>query len=138
MRIDFNVRNEPLSDLRVRQAIAHALDKELIAKNAWFGLAKVARSCIRSAVTWAHNPNVKQYAYDPGIANRILDEAGYAKDKTGMRFKLRILYDVTRSEFASVAETAGPLLGTWESTRRLLEQIWPHLTRRKETGILTW
>ena len=71
----FNVTAEPLSDARVRQAIAYAIDREAIVKELLLGQARVAHAILPEQ-SWAYSPG-QVYNYDPARAKQILDEAGY-------------------------------------------------------------
>ena len=86
----FNLRNPPLSNKSVRQAIAYAMDKDAIYNLALAGEANIARSILTANTTWAFNPKVTDYTYDPKKANELLDKAGYPRGSDGMRFKMRI------------------------------------------------
>jgi peptide/nickel transport system substrate-binding protein len=100
----FNLKDsKPLGDLRVRQAIAHAIDKTFIAEKGYFGLSRPAISPIPSNLGWAHNPKVQTYAHDPAKAAALLDEAGYPTTK-GERMSLRLAYDPANSAVNKAAE----------------------------------
>jgi peptide/nickel transport system substrate-binding protein len=73
--LNFNVTAEPLSDARVRQAIAYAIDREAIVKELLLGQARVANSILPEQ-SWAYSPG-QVYTYDPAKAQQILDDAGY-------------------------------------------------------------
>lgn len=103
-RMDFNIRKGPLSDVRVRQAIDYALDKNEILQKAMYGIGKVATGSIPSAAKWAYNPNVPRYELNLTMANRLLDDAGYLKGSDGMRFKTSLTYDLALPEFSKTAE----------------------------------
>jgi ABC-type transport system substrate-binding protein len=77
--LSFNVTAEPLSDVRVRQAIAYAIDREAIVKELLLGQAHVANSILPEQ-SWAYAPG-QVYTYDPSKAQQILDEAGYKAGK---------------------------------------------------------
>jgi peptide/nickel transport system substrate-binding protein len=81
-----NTRDPILKDVRVRQAIAYAVDRKQIIHYLMGDMAHEANSVLPPQ-HWAYDPNAKDYHYDPAAANRILDEAGYAK-KNGYRFQL--------------------------------------------------
>lgn len=66
----------PLTDVRVRRAIAHAIDREAITKNLVGKGAAVQKSlCV--PVQFGCETDVKQYEYDPEKAKKLLAEAGY-------------------------------------------------------------
>ncbi|MCG5236797.1 ABC transporter substrate-binding protein [Xanthobacter oligotrophicus] len=85
---DLNVENPYLKDVRVRQAIAHAVDKAALAKVVWFGYGKPAVSPIPSTLTAFHDPSVPTYPFDPKKAEALLDEAGFKRGTDGVRFAL--------------------------------------------------
>ncbi|MEO6723695.1 MAG: ABC transporter substrate-binding protein [Blastocatellia bacterium] len=86
-----NLTRAPLSDLKVRQAIAHAIDLQFIVDKINFGQARAATGPISSLLAWAYNPNVTRYDRDIALANRLLDEAGYKRGADGTRFHLKTL-----------------------------------------------
>jgi len=73
--LSFNVTAEPLSDARVRQAIAYAIDRQAIVKELLLGQARVANSILPEQ-SWAYSPG-QVYEFNPEKAKQILDEAGY-------------------------------------------------------------
>ncbi|MFG1242742.1 ABC transporter substrate-binding protein [Xanthobacter sp. V7C-4] len=85
---DLNVENPYLKDVRVRQAIAHAVDKAALSKVVWFGYGKPAVSPIPSTLTAFHDPSVPTYPFDPKKAEALLDEAGFRRGPDGVRFAL--------------------------------------------------
>ena len=87
-----NTERELLKDKRVRQAIAYAMQRQFIIDNIWFGYGKPATGPMSSnfAPAGLYSGDVKTYESEDGveIANKILDEAGYAKDADAVRFEL--------------------------------------------------
>ena len=81
--LDFSFKNPILAKLAVRQAFAHAIDKEAIAK-ALGGYPSPIDTVVVPIFSFS-NPNVPKYAYDPAVANKILDDAGYKKGSDGIR-----------------------------------------------------
>jgi peptide/nickel transport system substrate-binding protein len=73
-----------LLDLRVRQAIAHAIDKQTIVRRVIAGLATPADTLSVSPETdWSPKiPDGQRFDFDIAKANQILDQAGY-KDTNG-------------------------------------------------------
>jgi peptide/nickel transport system substrate-binding protein len=87
-REDFLILNEkhkPLDDVRVRQAICQAIDREAIVKAVLFGNGQVANSFIPGGALYYNkdNPTCK---YDPDGAKKLLADAG----ASGLNFKLLI------------------------------------------------
>jgi len=69
-------------DVRTRQALLYALDREAIVESIAFGLGEVAHSTV-PPISWAHNPdNEPRYEYNPEKAMELLEEAGW-KDEDG-------------------------------------------------------
>ena len=73
--LGFNTANPQLEDLRVRQAIAHAIDKELIVEVFLQGLAEPAVVPIPPTVRFAAEL-AEPFPYDPDRARALLAEAG--------------------------------------------------------------
>lgn len=82
----FNLRDPILKDIRVRQALAYAIDRRPILQYLWRGFAQPAASVL-PVQSWAYTSAVSLYNYDPAKARQILDEAGYAPVQ-GVRFHL--------------------------------------------------
>lgn len=74
------VNNESLSDLRVRQAIAHAIDKQKIVDNLLQGHGKIMNSLFAEGHKY-YDPEIKSVAYDPEKAKELLAEAGWDSSK---------------------------------------------------------
>jgi peptide/nickel transport system substrate-binding protein len=89
----FNYNNEILRDRRVRLAIAHALDLKALLNTVYYGYGEVSPSPISVALPKFYNPKIQARKFDPALAERLLDEAGYKKGPDGTRFKLRLTYN---------------------------------------------
>jgi peptide/nickel transport system substrate-binding protein len=90
MYLSCNTQDKVLSDRRVRQAIAYAVDRAAIVKYLRRGLAREATGLMPSQA-WAYEPGIKTYPYDPARAKQLLDEAGYRDpDGDGPLTRLRI------------------------------------------------
>jgi peptide/nickel transport system substrate-binding protein len=84
--LGFNLRDPILKDVRVRQAIAYALDRRPMIDYLWRGQAQAARSILPQQ-SWAYNGNVPRYDHDPATARSLLDAAGYPA-VNGVRFHI--------------------------------------------------
>ena len=71
----FNFNNDKFKDVRVRQALAYAINREEIVKYKLKGLARLANSLI-SPNNYFHNDQARNYAYDPNKAKELLKQAG--------------------------------------------------------------
>ncbi|HBZ83810.1 MULTISPECIES: glutathione ABC transporter substrate-binding protein [Brevibacillus] len=95
--IGFNVTKKPFDDVRVRQAVAHAIEKEAIVKGVYNNVGTEAVSSMSPKVI-GYNPNLEDYKYDVNEAKSLLAAAGYANG-----FKTSIVTD-DRKERMNVAE----------------------------------
>jgi peptide/nickel transport system substrate-binding protein len=83
----FNTRDPILKDVRVRQAIAFAIDRNLIIQTLDRGHARIAFSLLPDT-HWAWTGDVEHYDCDPARAEQLLDEAGYPRGANGIRLHL--------------------------------------------------
>ena len=82
-----NLRDPILRDVRVRQAVALAINRAPIIESLWHGMARPANS-ILPPQHWAYFAGAHSYLYDPAAAARLLDEAGYPVRADGVRLHL--------------------------------------------------
>ena len=85
--ITFNVQDGVLRDVRVRQAIAFAMNRPLIIHSLWRDRARLAESLLPPE-HWAWTGDVQQYPHDPAKARALLDAAGWRPGKDGIRLRL--------------------------------------------------
>ena len=85
----FNTKRGPTSDVRVRQAIAYAVDRNFIVKALFLNTSQPALTGIHPDSPF-YDPSVPAYNVDIDKANKILDDAGYKRGNDGMRFKLTV------------------------------------------------
>ena len=79
--VRFNNTNSVFKDIRLRQAVSHAIDRQALIAGTQFGLARLA-SCMFPEDHWCHNPNLKPVTYDPDLSKSLLKEAGYGSGLT--------------------------------------------------------
>lgn len=89
-----NTRSAPYSDVRVRRALAHAIDRAYIRDNVLPGMAKVMIGPVPPSSPLS-NKALADYAFDPARANALLDEAGFARNADGHRFDFRLLWSAS-------------------------------------------
>lgn len=87
----FNTAKKPLSDVQVRKAIAHSIDKNFITKALMGGFATVSDGPLVASSPFAVTDLVR-YPLDLKKAGEMLDAAGYKAGANGERFKLTIDY----------------------------------------------
>ncbi len=94
--LGYNLRNPLFSDRRVRQALTSAIDKKEIVQGVLLGMGQVARGPYKPG-TWAYDPHIHDFDYDPARAVRLLAEAGWQRngdgimEKNGRPFQFTIL-----------------------------------------------
>jgi len=82
----FNLRDPILGDVRVRHALAYAIDRRPMIQYLWRGFAQPAYSEL-PVQSWAYEGDVPRYEHNPQRARQILDTAGY-RAVNGVRFHL--------------------------------------------------
>lgn len=92
--------NSPYYDLKVRQAIWHAVDSEATANAIGYGYWKPMIQ-VTLPDCWTYNPNVKGYPYNPEKAKELLTEAGYAE---GFQTTLIGQTDPAHQEFLTIVQ----------------------------------
>ena len=95
--LGYNLRRPPFDDVRVRKALAHAINKEELIEGVLLGLGQVATGPYKPG-TWVYNPDVKRYPYSPEKALEMLAEAGWTDtdgdgilDKEGKAFSFTLM-----------------------------------------------
>jgi peptide/nickel transport system substrate-binding protein len=92
--VDFNMRRDPMKNLKVRQALFEAIDRARIVQDVYQGMANKAVNAIPNQFRSLHDPSIdynKTYPYDPRNAGALLDESGYPL-KNGKRFSIELTY----------------------------------------------
>jgi peptide/nickel transport system substrate-binding protein len=77
--LTINTTSPPLDNVKVRQAIAYAIDRQSMIQNLLRGYGKIAHSIIPEE-SWSYSPG-QTYSYDPAMAKKLLSEAGVRIDK---------------------------------------------------------
>lgn len=75
IRLNMNTQRPPFDDVRVRQAIGYAIDREEISQGVFLGTAPIARSLVPSEAL-GYTEEFDVYDYDPERARELLAEAG--------------------------------------------------------------
>ena len=95
--LGYNLTKPLFQDLRVRQAISYAINKQELIDGVLLGLGHVATGPYKPD-TWVYNANVKRYDYNPDMSRSLLAEAGWADsdgdgilDKDGKKLAFTII-----------------------------------------------
>jgi peptide/nickel transport system substrate-binding protein len=80
--LTLNTTAGPTSDVRVRQALAYAIDKNAIINDILKGTGVPATGPVPSVIDYAYKKDVQTYDYDPDKAKQLLSDAGYANGFT--------------------------------------------------------
>jgi peptide/nickel transport system substrate-binding protein len=75
--LGFNLTKPLWQDVKVRQAIAHAINKKAIVDNIYYGTGIPAVNPM-PPILWGYNKNIKDYEYSPEKAMQLLKEADFA------------------------------------------------------------
>ncbi len=91
-----------LSDLRVRQALAHGIDKQTIIDTVYGSDAAYLCDDVFPSNHWSHSENVQVYDYNPEKAKSLLEEAGFVMNPSTGYFEkdgktLHLTFDMSTS-----------------------------------------
>jgi peptide/nickel transport system substrate-binding protein len=112
----YNMSRKPLDNVKVRQALAHAVDYEAIRTVVLQGQGvSTGSSPIPPVLKDFVNPALKEYTYDTTLAKQLLTEAGYTADAGG-KFPLTFtmiysLQDAVTSQWASMVKDGAAKAG---------------------------
>lgn len=112
----FNLEHPLLRDVRVRQAVAHALDREEIVQFKFRATATLARNLIPPG-HWAEATDSRAWTHDRARAAALLDEAGLLPDSNGCRAELTIKTSANRFRRSVATVMAGHLTAVGLCTR---------------------
>ncbi|MCA0991980.1 ABC transporter substrate-binding protein [Guptibacillus hwajinpoensis] len=113
--VGFNTKSAHFDDPKVRQALAHAVDKESIVTSILGEYGNIADDIFPSK-HWSHSPDLPIYDFDTAKSEQLLEEAGYEKNSEG-------IYERDGNELSFMMEVP---TGTKEREKSavLLKQMW--------------
>lgn len=94
--LSYNVQKKPLDDVKVRQALTYAVNKDAIIKAVYQGAGVAAKNLIPPTM-WGYNDDVQDYTYDPEKAKALLKEAGLEKVSPSTCGRCRYNVRITRT-----------------------------------------
>lgn len=118
---NINTRNAPYSNVKVRQALAHAIDRGYIRDNVLPGMAQNMLGPIPPSLP-LYNKELKDYAFDPARANELLDEAGFKRGADGTRFNFRLVWSASDIRVTKMGDIIAQSLAT-VGIRTLLQPL---------------
>ena len=93
-----NHTKPPFDNVLARQAVLHALDRQLIIDAAFLGEGKVQVGPLASTTRYFDDEATAKYPYDPEKAKELLDEAGFPAGSGGTRFSIELIVANANSE----------------------------------------
>lgn len=97
--LSFNTQEKPFDNVKVRQAVAYAINRDELINNLLFGQAKTAYS-ILPETSWAYAPGVR-YDFNGEKARQLLDEAGFKPGPNGARFPQPVKFKIIAGNAAT-------------------------------------
>lgn len=107
--LQMDTTRAPFDDLRVRQAVNHAIDRATISERLFGGLAEPAQGVFPASVPYAAASGTELYRYDPAQARALLAEAGWTPNADGVLTKDGAALELTLVVDAAMFPQAGSL-----------------------------
>ena len=135
-----NVKKPPFDNVKVRQAINMAIDKDAILAAVYQGAGKAAKNPIPPTI-WSYDDSIQAYPYDPEKAKALLAEAGVKDLKTDLWYMpvqrpynpdAKKMAELMQADLAKVGITAELKTFEWGEYRKRL-QAGEHMM-----GMLGW
>ncbi len=135
-----NVKKPPFDNVKVRQAVNMAIDKEAIVKAVFQGAAQAAKNPIPPTI-WSYNDDVQAYAYDPKKAKAMLAEAGvkdlkidlwYMPVQRPYNLDAKKMAELMQADLAKIGITAELKTYEWGEYRKRMQ------AGEHQSGLLGW
>ena len=108
--LGYNLKDSRFADVRVRRALAMAINRQSVIDGVQLGLGRIATGPFPPE-SWAYDPDVKPLPYDPQQAKALLADAGWRDtngdsllDKDGQPFSFTIITNQGNDERKKTAE----------------------------------
>jgi len=131
--------NEPLNNKKLRQALAHAIDKDTLCMTLLQGTSQAAYSMLPPGFPAFKGPDLKKYQnYDVEMAKALIAEAGYpeGKDATGKQLELTMVSAGRSSEMEYFQQQWQDNLGIKVTMEIVEGGVWS--TRRAQHTMQIW
>jgi peptide/nickel transport system substrate-binding protein len=124
--------SSPFSKLKVRQAVAHAIDMDAIIKTVLFGQGERYEQIGKGST--GYDPDLKPYPYDPRMARKLLAEAGYPKGFDTPCYNLTTQREPNIKEYGEAVFAYLGAVGIRCKVQGLEYAAWINLGRRGRNG----
>jgi peptide/nickel transport system substrate-binding protein len=128
--LQWHMFKEPFSNDKLRQAIAHGIDRKRINDIVMDGKGTISDGPTPAGLWW-FDPAIKSYAYDPEKAKALLKEAGYAN---GFEFTLSTPQVTAMSQINQLAQEQLDAIGIKLKLEPVAQSEWYAKLVRKETN----
>lgn len=96
--LGLNLRDPVLSDVRVRRALAHGIDRQRLVDTLWRGLGIVTETVLPPGL-WARHEELEPWVHNPERAKELLDAAGHPDpDGDGPKVRFHLTYKTSTTE----------------------------------------
>ncbi|HDI78725.1 MAG TPA: peptide ABC transporter substrate-binding protein, partial [Desulfobacteraceae bacterium] len=127
--IGYNMRREPFNDKRVRKALGMAIDVDKIIRYVLYGQAeRITGPFVKQ--TDYYNKKIAPLPYDPEGALRLLQEAGWHRDKDGWLRK-----DGKKLQFTLITNSGNEIR---KAILAIAQDAWKKLGIDVRTDVLEW
>jgi len=117
----FNMKNDIFSNnLKLRQAFLYGIDREIMCKALTYGFGTV-NPTLTPKSSWAYDPNLTTYNYNPEKAKELLAEAGY---EDGIELTLSVIHRDPDDKIAVIIKEQLKNIGIDLNVELLERQAW--------------
>lgn len=116
-------------DVRLKQALLMAIDREAMIQAILNGFGEVATGPVAPMLGALYNPDVRTYPYDPEAAGALLDEAGWTMGTDGVRVKdgQPLVIDMPTGQFGDLVPAT-----------LLVQQFWSDIGVQADVEVMEW
>lgn len=129
-RLEFNLDNAYFKNLKVRQAVAHAINRDVVLQTVYYGYGTKTASPIAPGLATFHDNTPTPYPFDIKAAEKLLDEAGYPRASGGPRFRVTLDYNPISEDSKRLADYLRSTLGRIGIDVRIRSQDLPAFVKR--------
>lgn len=110
-RLEFNLDNPYFKNLKVRQAVAQAVNRDVVLNTVYYGYGTRTASPIAPGLSAFHDNTATPYPFDTKAADKLLDEAGYPRKGGAPRFRVTLDYNPISEDSKRLADYLRSALG---------------------------